>query len=71
MAFVAFPYVRTTRVLLEVCAAEGLALDACRGNANAFDGMQDEMDEITSHGLCQTESNADIADLLYTPVDVQ
>jgi hypothetical protein len=64
---VACPYVRMARVLLEVCAAQGLAPDACRGSAYAFDSMQAEMAEITSHGLCQTERNARIADLRYTP----
>jgi hypothetical protein len=64
---VACPYVRMTRVLLEVCAAEGLAPAGCRDTKYGFQSMNDEMEEITSHGLCQTERTADIADLFYTP----
>jgi hypothetical protein len=67
---VACPYLRMTRVLLEVCEAEGLGPDNCRDSASTYQMMLDDIAEITSHGLCQTESNARIEDLLYTPVAI-
>lgn len=64
------PMVRQLRLLEAVCAAERRSFSECANLPWEPDAIQGQIKEFTSAGTCQTEAEAPLEELVYSPVAV-